>query len=66
MQVRFAGPNDLVLQARHLFVYVPATAHVAHVLSVVGTWPDAADAELAIEVQRVVGSLRLFLPNATT
>ena len=51
--------------ARHLLVYVPATEHVASIVSVVGTWPEAAPAGVADEVEAVVSSLRLFTPALT-
>lgn len=63
IQVRVHGPDGFVLQARHLLIYVPASAHVANVLSVVGTWPDGAAEAIGREVIDVVGSLRLFRPN---
>ena len=43
-------------------VYVPATEHVANVVSVVGTWPRTDDPALGLEVEAVVASLRLLLP----
>lgn len=63
VEIRFAGPQEAVLRARHLLVYVPATLHVANVLSVVGTWPDEADDDIGRDVTAIVGSLRLYQPN---
>ncbi len=62
LKVRFAGPEGLTLEARHLMVYVPATEHVANVVSVVGTWPHTDDPALGLEVETAVASLRLLLP----
>ncbi len=61
--MRFAGPDGLPLVARQLLVYVPATEHVANIVSVVGTWPEAAPAGVAEEIETVVASLRLFTPR---
>ena len=61
--MRFPGPGGLALVARQLLVYVPATEQVANIVSVVGTWPEAAPAGVAEEVATVVSSLRLFTPR---
>ena len=52
--VRFPGPTGGCCVARHLLVYVPATEHVANIVSVVGTWPEAAPAGVAEEMEAVV------------
>ncbi len=57
--VRFRGPDGRVLLARHLLVYVPASAHVASIVTAVGTFPPSASAELGPLIDRIVGSLRL-------
>lgn len=61
--VRFPGPGGVVLRARHLLVYVTATEHVANIVSVAGTWPEAAGDDIAAQVDGVVGSLRLLMPQ---
>jgi hypothetical protein len=61
--MRFPGPGGLPLAARHLLVYVPATEHVANIVSVVGTWPESAPSAVAEQVDSVVSSLRLFTPR---
>jgi hypothetical protein len=64
LQVRFPGPDGLTLLARHLMVYVPATDHMAHLVSVVGTWCGGDDGAAGVEVESVVGSLRVLAPAA--
>ena len=62
--VRFRGPQEQLLLARHLLVYVPTTDHVASIVTVVGTFPASAAVELGPRMDRIVGSLRLALdPN---
>jgi hypothetical protein len=62
--VRFRGPQGQLLLARHLLVYVPTSEHVASIVTVVGTFPATAAAEVGPRMDRVVGSLRLALdPN---
>ena len=57
--VRFRGPDGRGMLARHLLVYVPVSEHVASIVSVVGTIPASAAAELGPQMDRIVGSLRL-------
>lgn len=61
--IRFPGPDGIPLRARQLLVYVPATEHVANIVSVVATWPEAAASTVADEMEAVVASLRLFTPR---
>ena len=61
--MRFPGPDGEPLLARQLLVYVPATEHVANIVSVVATWPESAGPAVAAEMEAVVASLRLFTPR---
>jgi len=53
------GTGGQALLARHLLVYVPASEHVASIVTAVGTFPASAAAEQGPRMDRIVGSLRL-------
>lgn len=62
--VRFRGADGQVLLARHLLVYVPASEHVASIVTAVGTFPASAAAVTGPRIDEIVGSLRLG-PNVS-
>ena len=63
LAVRFPAADGRLLRARYLLVYVPATEHLANVVTAVATWPDSAPTAVATEMEAVVRSLRLFTPR---
>jgi len=62
--IGYAGPDGLALRARRVMILVPVSAHFVDVVSAIGTWPAAADADTRAEVEKVVGSLVVARPAA--
>lgn len=61
--VRRRGPAGTTVLARHLLVLVPATDHVASIVSIVATWPESADDDLGDTLTAVLSSVRVFMPQ---
>ena len=57
MVIRYVAPDATLLESVHLAVYVPATAHVASVVSATGTWAAGSPADVAAAVTATVDSL---------
>jgi hypothetical protein len=55
--IRQHDPDGVSLEARRLVVLVPGSRHVAHAISVIGTYPSTAPATVVDQVAAVVDSL---------
>lgn len=60
--IRYLAPDATLLESHHLAVYVPASSHVANIVSAVGTWAAAAPADVRAAVQATVESLMIKAP----
>jgi hypothetical protein len=65
MVLRYLAPDATLLESHHLSIYVPATEHVAMVVSAVGTWAAASPDAVRDGVRSIVESLlvRVAVPT---